>query len=310
MTIFSPHTVGSVADAKVDLAAFVDAPTGGRPAGLRFSAMSIDDMIFRREMMPSWIARSAFCISCSTPSMRNRTVSCCLAGLDVDVARAVVDGLRDQQVHEADDRARRCPAPRASRSSTTGSTRPISSIVDESSLSSSSERRNRSNICASASWATTTGSTNRSVTLATSSSATMSVGSRMPTVSRSPRRSIGISWYLRQRLPGHERDRRSGRAACSTGRRSGARCAARWPRRPGPRSPIWSSRAAARSSGPSPTSASAADISAARTAPVSTSVCASPRMVISPNPQVPHHLRSRAAIRRAQVPEPALRAAG
>ena len=37
--------------------------------------MSIDDMIFRREMMPSWMARSAFCISCSTPSMRNRTVS-------------------------------------------------------------------------------------------------------------------------------------------------------------------------------------------------------------------------------------------
>ena len=32
-------------------------------------------MIFRREMMPSWIVRSAFCISCSTPSMRNRTVS-------------------------------------------------------------------------------------------------------------------------------------------------------------------------------------------------------------------------------------------
>ena len=103
MTIFSPHTVGSVATRRS-----TERPscvTERRPScGLRFSAMSIDDMIFRREMMPSWIARSAFCISCSTPSMRNRTSQLPLARFDVDVARPVVDRLSDQQVHEPHDR--------------------------------------------------------------------------------------------------------------------------------------------------------------------------------------------------------------
>ncbi len=74
MTIFSPQTVGRVATRRS-----TERPswlTDRRPScGLRFSAMSIDDMIFRREMMPSWIVRSAFCISCSTPSIRKRTVN-------------------------------------------------------------------------------------------------------------------------------------------------------------------------------------------------------------------------------------------
>ena len=103
MTIFSPHTVGSVATRRsTGRPSWV---TDRRPScGLRFSAMSIDDMIFRREMMPSWIAAVGLLhlVQHAVDAEPHRELL--LARLDVDVARAVVDGLRDEQVHEADDR--------------------------------------------------------------------------------------------------------------------------------------------------------------------------------------------------------------
>ena len=75
MTIFSPHTVGNVATRRsIWRPSWV---TEMRPSwGRRRSAMSMADMILSREMTPSWMPRSARCISWSTPSMRNRTVSC------------------------------------------------------------------------------------------------------------------------------------------------------------------------------------------------------------------------------------------
>ena len=102
MTTFSPCTVGSVATRRS--MRLPPCTTDMRPScGRRRSAMSISLMIFRREMTPFWMLLGAFCISCSTPSMRYRTRELTLTGLDVDVGRAVLDRLRDQQVHEAHD---------------------------------------------------------------------------------------------------------------------------------------------------------------------------------------------------------------
>ena len=67
------------------------------------SAMSIDDMIFRREMMPSWIAAIGLLHLVQHAVDAEPDGELMLAGLDVDVARTVVDGLRDQEVDEAHD---------------------------------------------------------------------------------------------------------------------------------------------------------------------------------------------------------------
>ena len=74
MTIFSPHTVGRLATRRsIFLPPKV---TESRPScGTRRSAMSMSAMIFRRLMTPAWIERGDRMMSCSTPSMRNRTRS-------------------------------------------------------------------------------------------------------------------------------------------------------------------------------------------------------------------------------------------
>ena len=72
MTIFSPHTVGSVARRRSTC--LPAAVTVSRPSwGSRRSEMSTSAMIFRRLVTPELTDRGARMISCSTPSMRNRT---------------------------------------------------------------------------------------------------------------------------------------------------------------------------------------------------------------------------------------------
>ena len=69
MTIFSPHTVGSVATRRsIFLPVTV---TDSRPScGMRRSAMFMSAMIFSRLMTPAWMLFGDFITSCSTPSMR------------------------------------------------------------------------------------------------------------------------------------------------------------------------------------------------------------------------------------------------
>ena len=61
-------------------------------------------MIFRREISAACSARLGCTTSRSVPSTRKRTERVALVGLDVDVAGAVLGGLRQQRVEHADDR--------------------------------------------------------------------------------------------------------------------------------------------------------------------------------------------------------------
>ena len=71
-TTFSPHTVGRVASRRSTLC--MSSRTVMRPfCGTRFSVMSTLAMIFSRETSGDWTALGTRSISCSTPSMRNRT---------------------------------------------------------------------------------------------------------------------------------------------------------------------------------------------------------------------------------------------
>ena len=71
-TIFSPHTVGNVARRRSTLRWL--SRTVIRPfCGTRRSVMSTLAMIFSREMSADWTPWGTLSISCSTPSMRNRT---------------------------------------------------------------------------------------------------------------------------------------------------------------------------------------------------------------------------------------------
>ena len=78
-TIFSPHTVGSVAvrrsTERCPNCAVI------RPfCGTRRSVMSMLDMIFNRETSADWTALGTVSTSCSTPSIRYRTRMSCSVG--------------------------------------------------------------------------------------------------------------------------------------------------------------------------------------------------------------------------------------
>ena len=294
ITTFSPHTVGSEATRRSTVrpsCATVMRPSWGR----RRSAMSIWDMILRREMTPSWMPRSARCISCSTPSMRYRTVRRCSPGsMWMSLARSFTAWAISRFTKRTTGASPAWPSMLSVKTGT--SLAASSSSAAETSRSSSSERMKRSNARARASLATTTGSITMSVRLATSSMAMMSVGSTIPITSSSAkcsgsicsgrrgvgrreagRTSIGISWYLRHRAPG-TRAITAGSSwvsvrswyswlLCSATAR--ATCAS------------VTSRCEIRcrsSSAVSPNRVTACDIVAASTAPLSTRVWASPRI--------------------------------
>ena len=79
--------------------------TESRPScGMRRSAMLMSAMIFRRLMTPAWIAlgRAHDLVQHAVDAEPDPQVV--LGRLDVDVGRAVLDRLGDEQVDELDDR--------------------------------------------------------------------------------------------------------------------------------------------------------------------------------------------------------------
>ncbi len=75
-----------------------------RPSwGRRFSAMSMRDRVLRRDTSAECTRREKVCTVCSTPSIRSRTMRPLALGLDVDVARPLVQGVAQQVVDGADD---------------------------------------------------------------------------------------------------------------------------------------------------------------------------------------------------------------
>ena len=103
MTIDSPWTLGSVTTRRSTWWPSIVRLT--RPScGTRRSAMSRSAMIFTRLMTPETMRLGIVVVSSSTPSMRKRTRRSLAVGLEVDVGRALLDGLGDDLVDELDDR--------------------------------------------------------------------------------------------------------------------------------------------------------------------------------------------------------------
>ena len=105
MTIDSPSTVGSVATRMSSIRPAAAAFSEMRPScGFRRSAMSSFASTFRRVVTPAASRFGMRCISCSTPSMRNRTTSASSCGSKWMSRGAVLGRLEDDRVDEADER--------------------------------------------------------------------------------------------------------------------------------------------------------------------------------------------------------------
>ncbi len=75
-----------------------------RPScGRRFSAMSSRDMVLMRDTIAACTILGMVWMSCSTPSMRKRIRRPVALGLDVDVARAGVEGVLEHELDRVDD---------------------------------------------------------------------------------------------------------------------------------------------------------------------------------------------------------------
>src|SRR5664280_743897 len=193
MTIFSPHTVGSVATRRSIFLPLVF--TDIRPScGTRRSAMSMSDMILSRETTPAWILFGERITSCRTPSIRKRTrMSCSVGSMWMSEARSLIAWVMSRLTNLTIGASSTISLTWARSSSCSPA-----SIDVVSSSSSSSPRWNRSIAAATSALVATTGRTSRPDSERMSSMAKTLPGSAIATTSLPSSKPIGSTLCRRQ----------------------------------------------------------------------------------------------------------------